>query len=121
MLTHGFNRLHRGLKVARVVQGVKDTENGDANFGGVVHECFHHVIGVIAVAHQVLPAEKHLQGRVRHQFLQDAGPFPGVLVEVARGHVKGGAAPDLHGEETDLVHLLGDGFHVRSAHTRGVE
>ena len=35
--------------------------------------------------------------------------------------IEGGPSPNLHGPETHLVHLFGDGDHVLRAHPGGVD
>jgi hypothetical protein len=53
---------HDGLKVAVVVQGVEGAEDVHAVFTGAVHEGIGHIVGIVAVAHQVLGAQQHGKG-----------------------------------------------------------
>ncbi|VGP39343.1 hypothetical protein SB00094_01725 [Klebsiella variicola subsp. tropica] len=62
--------LQGGLHVARVVHGIEDAEDVHAVFDGALDEALHHVIGVVAVAEQVLAAEQHLQRGFRHRLFQ---------------------------------------------------
>ncbi len=46
-------------------------------FNGALDEALHHVIGVVAVAEQVLAAEQHLQLGLRHGLFELAQTDPG--------------------------------------------
>ncbi len=87
------HRRHRALDVAHVVHGVEHAEHVHAAFRRPFHEGVDHVVGVMAVAEQVLPAQQHLLGRVGHRLLELADALPGVLAQVADAGVEGGAAP----------------------------
>ena len=113
------HRLQGGLHVARVVHGVEDAEDVHAVFDGALHEALHHVIGVVAVAEQVLAAEQHLQRGFRHRFFQLAQADPRVLAEKADAGIKGGPAPALEGAVADVVKLSGDGEHIVEAQAGG--
>ncbi|VGQ13495.1 hypothetical protein SB5387_05403 [Klebsiella variicola] len=113
------DRLQGGLHVARVVHGVEDAEDVHAVFDGALDEAFHHVIGVVAIAEQVLAAEQHLQRGLRHRLFQLTQADPRVLAEEADAGVKGGAAPAFEGAIADLVELSGDGEHIVETQTGG--
>ncbi|SAS02710.1 Uncharacterised protein [Klebsiella variicola] len=113
------DRLQGGLHVARVVHGVEDAEDVHAVFDGALHEALHHVVGVVAVAEQVLAAEQHLQRGLRHRLFQLAQADPRVLAEEADAGVKGGAAPALKGAVADVIQLSGDGEHIVETQTGG--
>ncbi|SXG01793.1 Uncharacterised protein [Klebsiella variicola] len=113
------DRLQGGLHVARVVHGVEDAEDVHAVFDGALHEALHHVIGVVAVAEQVLAAEQHLQRGLRHRLFQLAQADPRVLAEEADAGVKGGAAPALKGAVADVIQLSGDREHIVETQTGG--
>ena len=106
------DRLQGGLHVARVVHGIKDAEDVHAVFDGALDEALHHVIGVVAVAEQVLAAQQHLQRGFRHRLFQLAQADPRVLAEEADAGVKGGAAPAFEGAVADVIQLSGDGEHI---------
>ena len=108
-----------GLEVAKVVDGVEDAEDVHAVLNRELAELIDDIVGVVAVAYDVLAAEQHLEGRLLEALLELAQALPGVLAEKAEGGVEGGAAPDLDAVEAGLVHLGRDGDHVLGAHARG--
>ncbi len=67
------DRLQGGLHVARVVHGIKDAEDVHAVFDGALHEALHHVVGVVAVAEQVLPRSSICSGVFGIAFSARAG------------------------------------------------
>ncbi|SAQ30229.1 Uncharacterised protein [Klebsiella oxytoca] len=113
------HRLQGGFHIARVVHGVEDAEHVHAVFDGALSEALHHVIGVVAVAEEVLAAEQHLQGGLRHGLFELAQADPGVLAEEADAGVKGGAAPAFEGAVAHVVELSGDGEHIVKAQAGG--
>ena len=110
-----------GLEVARVVHGVKDTEDVDAVDSGPFDEFFDDVIGVVAVAEDVLSSEQHLLRCFRHRFLQFPEAYPGVFAEEADAGVERGAPPHFDGPVADLIEFIADGEHVIEAQTGGKE
>ena len=72
--------LDGSLKVAGVVQRVKDTDDVDAVGNGLLDEVLDGVISVGTVAQHVLTAEQHLQLLVGEFLAQDAQTLPGILV-----------------------------------------
>ncbi|EHC70798.1 hypothetical protein LTSEJOH_0135, partial [Salmonella enterica subsp. enterica serovar Johannesburg str. S5-703] len=64
------HRLQGGFHIARVVHGVEDAEDVHTVFHRALDEAFHHVIGVVAVAEQVLAAQQHLQRGFGHGFFE---------------------------------------------------
>ncbi len=59
VLPVGLDPLHAGLEISEIVQGVEDPEDVDPDFAGFVHEGPDDVVGIIAVADQILSAEQH--------------------------------------------------------------
>ncbi|CQI28106.1 Uncharacterised protein [Salmonella enterica subsp. enterica serovar Typhimurium str. DT104] len=104
------HRLQGGFHIARVVHGIEDAEHVHAVFDGAFDEAFHHVIGVVAIAEQVLAAQQHLQGSLRHGFFELAQAQPRVLAEKADTGVKGGAAPAL---QRPVAHVIERGGNHR--------
>ena len=119
MLAQLLDGLERGLQVARIVHRVKHAEHIDAIERGPLNEFFHHVIGVMAITQQILPAQQHLLASVGHGFFQLADAVPRVFTQVTDARIEGRAAPRLHGPETDLIQLGRDRQHVFQAHTGG--
>ena len=104
------------LDVARVVEGVEHAENVDAVFDRERHEPVDDIVGVVAVAHEVLAAQQHLQRGLLGQRLDLAQAFPGVLAQEAQADVEGGTAPALEGVVADAVDGLDDPEDVVGAH-----
>lgn len=75
----------------------------------------------MAVAKQVLAAQKHLQRRFRHEFLEGAQPLPGVFVQVADAGVVGRPAPALDRPVPRLVEVGAGSGHVVDAKPCGDE
>ncbi len=111
--------LDRDAKIAQVVQGIEDTEHIDAVAGGALDEGAHHIVGIVAVAQQVLPPQQHLQARIGQGLAEASQSLPGVFLEVAKTGIEGGPAPDLQGPEAGAVQALAHGQHVLRAHARG--
>ncbi len=72
--------LNGSLHIARIVQRVEDADDIDAVFDGLLHEKIDHVVGVVLVAQNVLPAQEHLQLRVRQRLAQSAQTLPRIFV-----------------------------------------
>ena len=75
------DRLDGRLHVARVVERVEDAEDVDAGPRGETDELADHVVGVVAVAEHVLPAQEHLKAGVGQGRLERAHALPRVLVQ----------------------------------------
>jgi hypothetical protein len=80
-------RLHRGLEVPRVVQGIEDAEDIDPSDRRPLHEGMHQIVGIVAIPEQVLAAQQHLVPSPGHGRLEPAQALPGVFPQVAdTGH-----------------------------------
>jgi hypothetical protein len=112
------HRLQGGLHVARVVHGVEDAEDVHAVFDGALHEALHHVIGVVAVAEQVLAAEQHLQRVFGIAFSARAGGPTGPRRESGCRRQRW-PRPSTRGAVADVVKLSGDGEHIVETQTGG--
>ncbi len=113
------HRLQGGLHIARVVHGIEDAEHVHAVFHRPLNEAFHHIIGVMAVAEQVLAAQQHLQGSLRHGLFKLAQAQPRVFAEKADTGVKGGAAPALQRAVAHVIERGGNRQHVIKAQAGG--
>ena len=51
----GFGSFDRKFHIARIVQGIENTEDIHAVFGGSMNKCLNHVIGEVGVLDDVLP------------------------------------------------------------------
>ena len=54
-----FDNRYHGLKIAIIVQGIKGPENIHPVSGGSFHKGPGHIIGIIAVPHQILGPKQH--------------------------------------------------------------
>ena len=77
-----------GLEIARIIERIEDADHVDAVFNGFAAELFHHVVGIVFVAENVLAAEQHLQLGVGQCLTQRAEAVPRVLIEEAEAGVK---------------------------------
>ncbi|MDF2490680.1 MAG: hypothetical protein K0S77_3302, partial [Pseudomonas sp.] len=119
MLAGRLHCLDRHAQVTHVVHRVEDAEDVDAVDRGLGHERLDHVVAVVPVAEQVLPAQEHLQTGVGQGGAQLAQALPRVFLEEAYASVEGRAAPDFQRPIADLVELFADRQHVLGAHARG--
>ncbi|GAR05574.1 hypothetical protein NGUA22_02232 [Salmonella enterica] len=113
------HRLQCGFHIARVVHGVEDAEDVHAVFHRPLNEAFHHIIGVVAVAEQVLAAQQHLQRGFGHGFFELAQADPRVFAEKADTGVKGGAAPALQRPVAHVIERGGNRQHIIKAQAGG--
>uniref|UniRef100_A0A455S4G7 Uncharacterized protein n=1 Tax=Salmonella enterica subsp. enterica serovar 4,[5],12:i:- TaxID=440524 RepID=A0A455S4G7_SALET len=88
-------------------------------FTAPLNEAFHHVIGVVAVAEQVLAAQQHLQRGFGHGFFELAQAQPRVFAEKTNTGVKGGAAPALQRPVAHVIERGGNRQHIVKAQAGG--
>jgi hypothetical protein len=116
VLAGRFDRFDGHAQVTHVVHGVEDAEHVDAVYRCLGHERFDHVVAVMAIAQQVLPAQQHLQAGVGQRGAQLAQALPRVFFQEAHAGVEGRAAPDFQRPVADFVELVADRQHVVGAH-----
>ena len=121
MLAGHFHRFDGDPHVTSVVHGVEHAEHVDAVVGRLAHEGAHHIVGVVAVAQQILAAQQHVDPGVGQRPAQFLQAFPRVFLEEAHAGVKSGAAPGFQGPEARAVEFAADRQHVLGAHARGDE
>ena len=106
-----------------VVERIEDPEDVHAGLGGLLHKRAAHRIGVRGVTDGVAATQQHLDVHIRHGLAQLIQACPRILEEEAHGHVVGGTAPGLHGQQ--LRGELCDGTRRRGqregAHAGGQE
>ncbi len=105
-------RAERRFHIARVVHGVEDAEHVHAVFHRAFNKTLHHIIGIVTITEQVLAAQQHLQGGLRHGFFQLAQANPRVLAEKTNTGVKGRAAPALQRPVAHLIKRSSNGQHI---------
>ncbi len=101
--------LHGRFQIARIVERVEDTDDIDAVFNGLSHEGIHHVVRIMLIAQDVLPAQQHLQLGVGDGLAQGAQALPRILVQKAQAGVKRRAAPALPGNSSRRCPALATG------------
>src|SRR5262249_14341613 len=62
------NSLQGAAQITDVVEGVEDPKDIHAVLGRLIDEAIDDSILVVAIAEQILAAEKHLEPSVRHEF-----------------------------------------------------
>ena len=80
MLAVLLDHRDHGLEIAVVVQGVEGPKDVHPVRTGPVHEGPRHIVGIVAVAHQVLGPQQHRKGGFLDIAFERPDPFPGVLV-----------------------------------------
>ena len=106
-----------GLKISKIVEAVKDTDDIDTVCDGLLYEILYYVICIRLVAQNVLTAEEHLQLRVLEAVTQLSQSVPRILFQEAERCIEGSAAPALYRMISDLIHLVDDRKHLFSRHT----
>ncbi len=104
------------LEIAQIIQRVKNPENVDAVYRAALDELLDQIVGVMAIAEDVLTAKQHLLRRVGHRGLETTDALPRILTKVANAGVERGAAPGLNRPEANPVQLVRDRQHVVDAH-----
>ena len=103
------------LKVARIVERIENSEHVDAMNGRSLDKLVNNVIGVMAIAEEILRSKQHLKGRLGQRLLQKPQPIPRILTEITNTRIKGCPTPTFKGPKTNRVQLLTDGQHVINA------
>ena len=101
------HRVHGVAHVLDPVQGIEDAEDIDPRRRRLVHEVAHHVVGIVGVADAVGGAQQHLLQLVGHGVAKPCQAFPGAFVEEAHGHIEGGPAPGLDGQQVGQQPRIG--------------
>ena len=118
MFTGFFHRFNRDAQVAHVVHRIKNAEHIHPVVGRFGNECTHHVIGIVAVAEQILSAQQHLDAAVRQSLAQFSEAFPRVFFQKSHAGIESRAAPCFQRPEANAIQLGTDGQHVVGAHAR---
>ena len=108
-----------GFQVFDIVERVKNTDDINTVRNGTLHQIFHTVIRIVAIAEHILSAEKHLQLGVGTMELDGAQALPRILVEKAQAGVIGRAAPAFQRIVADPVERIQNREHVLRCHSGG--
>jgi hypothetical protein len=116
-----LDRPDSGGHVADIIQGVENPKDPHSIFGGQADKLFHHIVGIMAVAKQILPPQKHLERCLDDMRLQAAQPLPWIFVQKPDAGIEGGASPCLQRKKSDGIHIRGNRQHIRHPHSGGDE
>ena len=64
------------LHILNPVQGVENSENIDAGFGGNINKVLNHIVRIVAVANSIGCTQQHLEHGVRHSFTENFKTLP---------------------------------------------
>ena len=90
-----FNRSQGGIDIAHIVHRIEHAEHINTVNSGTFNKFLHHVIGVVTVTQNVLPAEQHLLRCIGHGLFQFANTVPRIFTQVADTGIKRCPAPRL--------------------------
>ena len=85
--------------IADIIQGIKDAENIHPVFNRKADKFLDHIIRIMAVAYQILPAQQHLQAGVLHPVHADFEAAPRGLHSRKRMQVSKVAPPQTSREK----------------------
>ena len=105
------------FKVSLIVERVKNSDDVDTVCYGFLNEVFNNVVCVVAVAENILTAEKHLKLCIFYLVTDLAKSFPRVFVQETEAGVESSAAPCFDSIVAYFVHLFKDGKHFFRCHS----
>ena len=94
--THALDRFYRDFHVACIIQSVEDTEYINTVTVRLLNEFFDNIIWVVAVSHNILPAQKHMQPCVGHVLTYRPDTLPRIFVQKPQCRIECRTAPHLH-------------------------
>ncbi len=108
--------LHGTFDVADIIESVEDTDDIDAVGDTALDEFRDHIIGIVVVAEDILPAEEHLEFRILDMLADRAKAFPRIFVQIAQAGIESSTAPGFQGIKTTLIQRFQDRKHIADAH-----
>ncbi len=75
-----FDYRHHGFKVAVIIEGIKCSEYVHPILTGSFNKGLGDIIGIVAIAHQVLSPQQHRKRCLFDVTLQGTNAFPGVFI-----------------------------------------
>ncbi len=112
MFAVAFYRFHGNFDIAHIVHRIKYAEYIDTADRCALHKTLNNIIGIVAIAQQVLATQQHLLRGFGHGFFKLANAIPGVFTQIANAGIKGGAAPGFERPKTDAVQFGRNRQHV---------
>ena len=58
--------IHSNLDIPDIIQRIKNADDIDSVFHGILHKLSHHIIRIVMISQYILSAQKHLKLRIRH-------------------------------------------------------
>ena len=107
-----FDYLYSSLKIPEIIKSIEHTKNIDPVIASSLNECFHNVIGIIAVTYNILTPEQHRERSFLNIFFKCSDPFPGIFIQESVHCIKSSSTPYFHGIESNFIHPLSHWQHV---------
>ena len=85
------------LHILNPVQGVENSENIDAGFGGNINKVLNYIIRIIAVTNGVGCTQQHLEHSVRHSLTENFETLPWRFLQETISGIECGTAPAFNG------------------------
>ena len=111
--------LYSSLKVTKIVQTVKDTDDINSVCDRLLYEILYYVICIMVVTKNVLTTEKHLQLCILEACSEFTESLPWILLQETKGGIKCSSTPALYCMVSDLIHLINDRKHLLCCHSGG--
>ena len=105
------------LEVPGIVERIEDAEHTNTVIGCGFNELVDNVVGIVAVAKQVLSAEEHHDRSIGELLLEGAEAVPRIFVQEADTGVEGRSAPGFEAAIADFIEHGTCGKHVLGSHT----
>ena len=112
--------IHGDTHVLDPVQAIEHAEHINAVLGGLMHEIFHHIVGVVRIANAIGAPQQHLQQDVWGALPDLLQALPRVFRQEAHGNIEGRPAPAFQREQLRQAGGIGLGYvdNVMTAHAR---
>ena len=117
MFTHLLYCAQCCLQIAHIIHRIEHPEYINAIDRSALNKLLYHIVRIMAVTKNILPAEQHLLGSIRHRLFNFTDPIPGVFAQKANAGVKGSPAPGFHRPVAYLIKFLSNGQHIVDTHT----
>ena len=93
MLINPLGSTYGRLQITHIVHGIEDAKYVHPVERGPLNKPINHIISVMPVAEQILPAQQHLLRGIRHSRFECAQALPRILAQIANTRVKSRPAP----------------------------
>ena len=93
MAVHLQNRFDGRFQITHIVHGIEHPKHIHAIHSTALDKLGDHIIGIVAVTQNVLPAKQHLLWGFWHRSLKRTNTLPGVFSQIANAGIKGCPTP----------------------------